>query len=282
MNQLKLRKFNPRVIEARRTNPDAGPATIIIVGSRGKGKSYLMKDLLYYVRNIPAGMMITGSEASAESFSEVFPKTFIFDDLETERLKNIISNQRKLRKKGTTEDYSSLLLLDDCGYNRSVMKEKPIKQIFCNGRHLKIMLVVSVQYCKDIPPDLRSNADYVFILREPQLENRRKLWKDFAGIVPTFELFNTVMNECTNDYGMIVLDNTTISNNITDNLFWYRARETPRKYKIGSRDFWNFHNKNYKSEDDDVVGADTKPKPVVCVKRKTTAKAKISTKKKVK
>ena len=163
MQSLKLKKFNPRCIEKRRLDPNGGPPTIIIIGPRGTGKTYLIKDLMYYVRKIPAGMMITGSEASAETFSNFFPKSFIYDEVDINRIENIAKTQTKLRKKKTEGDYSSLLLFDDCGYDKKITREKIIKKIFCNGRHLKILLLMTVQYCIDIPPDLRSNADFVFM-----------------------------------------------------------------------------------------------------------------------
>jgi chromosomal replication initiation ATPase DnaA len=64
-------------MENRRVDPDKGPPTIVIIGGRGTGKTYLVRDIMYYFRRIPAGMIITGSEASSEAFSEFFPKSLI-------------------------------------------------------------------------------------------------------------------------------------------------------------------------------------------------------------
>ena len=112
MISLNLKRFNPKSMEKRRINPDQGPPTILILGSRGTGKTYLINDLMYYFRKIPAGMIFTGSEASAEKFSTFFPKSFIFDEISVEQIENVVKNQRKLRKKQVEGDYSSLLLFD--------------------------------------------------------------------------------------------------------------------------------------------------------------------------
>lgn len=251
MYNLNLKRFRPKDMENRRVDPDKGPPTIVIIGGRGTGKTYLVRDIMYYFRRIPAGMIITGSEASSEAFSEFFPKSFIFDDIDLERIENIVANQRKLRKKKTKGDYSSLLLFDDCGFDKSMVKKKIIKGIFMNGRNWKILLIMTLQYAKDIPPDLRSNVDYVFILREPVIETRKKLWKEYAGIIPTFDAFNEAMNVCTEDRGALVIDKTTTSNKIEDNVFWYRASMPSKQYKVGSKELWQFHKNNYKSEDDE-------------------------------
>lgn len=278
MFNLNLRKFNPKDMEKRRVDPDKGPPTIVIIGGRGTGKTFMVRDLMYYFRRIPAGMMITGSEASSETFSEFFPKSFIFDTVDLERIENIVLNQRKLRKKKTEGDYSSLMLFDDCGFDKSMIRKKIIKGIFMNGRNWRILLIMTLQYAKDIPPDLRSNADYVFILREPIIEARKKLWKEYAGIIPTFEAFNEAMNVCTENRGALVVDKTTTSNKIEDNVFWYRANDPPKKYKVGSKELWDFHKKNYQSDEEETEDPlyNKKVNVVKVSKKKKSKKSKTS------
>ena len=41
-----------------------------------------------------------------------------------------------------------------------------------------------------IPPVLRSNVDYVFILRENNTGNRRRIYEQYAGVFPNFDVFN--------------------------------------------------------------------------------------------
>ena len=86
---------------------------------------------------------------------------------------------------------------------------KTLGGIFMNGRHWKILFMITMQYCMDLPPALRANIDYVFILRENIIQNREKLWKNFFGIFPTFDSFSEVMNACTENYECLVLDNTS-------------------------------------------------------------------------
>ena len=37
------------------------------------------------------------------------------------------------------------------------------------------MLIITMQYPLGIPPTLRTNIDYVFILREPYILNRKRI-----------------------------------------------------------------------------------------------------------
>ena len=125
------------------------------------------------------------------------------------------------------------MLVDDCMYDSKFLKDTCIRQCFMNGRHLKIFFMLTMQYVMDLPPALRANVDYVFILRENIIQNREKLYKSFFGIFPSFDMFCKVNDSCQENYDCLVLDNTVKSTSIQDCFFWYKA--TVRKnFKVGS------------------------------------------------
>ena len=51
---LKLKKFDPSKIKKG--------SVVVLIGKRNTGKSFLVKDLLYYKRDIPVGTVISASE----------------------------------------------------------------------------------------------------------------------------------------------------------------------------------------------------------------------------
>ena len=65
-----------------------------------------------------------------------------------------------------------------------------MRDLFMNGRHLKSALILAMQYCMDMTPDLRSQVDYCFCLRENIVSNKMKLWKFFFGGFANFDDFN--------------------------------------------------------------------------------------------
>jgi len=201
-------------------------------------------------------MIITGSESSAEDFSKFFPKLCIFTKLDksmNERLESIIKQQQKYRKekKIAPKDFSTLLLMDDCGYDKKFFANNPtVSKIFMNGRHYNMLNIISLQYCKSIPPELRLNADYIFIMREPCIKERKKLHDEFGGIVPSFSAFSKIMDRCTDNYRCLVIDKTTSSNNIEDNVFFYKAHYPMKTFKAGCKDLWDCHKKYYNSDNE--------------------------------
>ena len=75
----------------------------------------------------------------------------------------------------------------------------------------------------DITPDIRTNTDYVFALKENIRKNRERMYNEFFGVFPSFPVFDALFLEVTQDYRCLVLDNTKPSTKIEDCVFWYVA-----------------------------------------------------------
>ena len=57
---LELKKFDMKNISFK-PNENKGPV-IVLIGRRDTGKSFLVRDLLYYQQDIPIGTVISGTE----------------------------------------------------------------------------------------------------------------------------------------------------------------------------------------------------------------------------
>ena len=157
----------------------------------------------------------------------------------------MINRQKGLVKKKQPNS-EVFCLIDDCMYDKKMIRDKCIRGIFMNGRHWNLFFMLTMQYCMDLSPDLRANIDYVFILRENIIQNREKIYKNFFGIFPNYDMFSQVLNMCTENFECLVLDNTSRSNKIEDVVFYYKATlRPPGSFRIGSPQFWNCHNQKY-------------------------------------
>ncbi len=231
---IQLKKFDPTKI--------ADDKVCVFIGKRGTGKSTLVTDMLYHKRSIPVGVVMSATEEGNHYYKQFVPDLFIYGDYNKEVIEKVIERQKKLVS--SNKKSPAFILLDDCMYNKSFMKDHCIRQCFMNGRHWKIFFMLTMQYCMDLSPDLRANVDYVFVLRENVIQNRERLWKSFFGVFPTFELFNQVMNACTENYECLVLDNTSKSNKIEDCVFYYKA-PIRKNFRIGSDAMWRYHREHY-------------------------------------
>ena len=270
MANLNLKKFDMAKI--------GKGAIVAMIGRRGQGKSFLVKDLLFYKRDMPIGTVISASESSNRFYSDMMPSLFIHEAFSPEIVANLVKRQKIVTKKMKQQmqmygksniDPYAFLILDDLMYDAPTwIKDINIKDIFMNGRHCNLMFLVTMQFSLGIPPAFRSNIDYVFILRENYINNRKRLYEHYAGMFPSFEIFCQVMNQCTENYECLVIDNTSTSNRIEDCVYWYKGDAHP-PFKLGAPEFWQYHNNNYAEgadNDDDAIDInDIKKKNMIAV-----------------
>jgi hypothetical protein len=253
---LELKKFDMKSISFK-PNESKGPV-VVLIGRRDTGKSFLVRDLLYYHQDIPIGTVISGTEEGNGFYGKLVPKLFIHNEYNTAIIENILKRQRQVLKqikkemetyKRSNIDPRTFAILDDCLYDATWSRDKMMRLLFMNGRHWKIMLIITMQYPLGIPPTLRTNIDYVFILREPYIANRKRIYENYAGMFPTFESFCQVMDQCTENYECLVINNNSKSNRLQDQVFWYKA-DSHNDFKLGSKEFWEL-SKGIASDDED-------------------------------
>ena len=220
----------------------------------------MVRDLLYYHQNIPIGTVISGTEAGNGFYAHHIPKLFIHEEYNTAIIENILKRQRTVLKQVKKEidsykrsniDPRAFVILDDCLFDSAWTRDKMMRLLFMNGRHWKILLIITMQYPLGIPPTLRTNIVYVFILREPYIANRKRIYENYAGMFPTFESFCQVMDQCTENYECLVINNNVKSNKLQDQIFWYKADEH-KDFKLGSREFWEISKDLHSDDEDDI------------------------------
>jgi hypothetical protein len=255
---LELKKFDMKRITFLKEE-NKGPV-VVLIGRRDTGKSILVRDLLYHHRDIPIGTVISGTEAGNGFYSAHVPKLFIHDEYSTGIIENILKRQKTVIKEVNKQiqinkiskiDPRTFVILDDCLYDNTWSRDKMMRLLFMNGRHWKVFLIITMQYPLGIPPTLRTNIDYVFILREPYIANRKRIYENYAGMFPTFESFCQVMDQCTENFECLVIDNNVKSNKLSEQIFWYKANVDIRHdFKLGSKEFWEMSKSIAEDEED--------------------------------
>jgi len=229
----------------------------LFIGRRGVGKTFCMECILWYVRYLPEAVVFAATEDGNGTWGRHFPDSFILTKFNDTHLQKVYDRQvernwdRTIAMKRGVPDKDlpplkrMLLILEDQGYQGRSLFEKPIvREILMNGRHFGITLFVTLQYCRDIGPGARDQVDYVFAMLDKKVLNRKKLYDDWFGVFPDFDSYDKCMIQCTSNRGVMVMDNTTLSGQIRDSVFWFRATNHG-DFRFGSPQYWAWHYTHY-------------------------------------
>lgn len=235
--KLKISKWDPGCLEPT--------STIFLIGRRGTGKSTLLRDIAYHLHStnkIDVGIGMSPTEAASESLGKFLPNSLIYSGYSEKKLQQIMEIQRVTWEKGT--GYNVLLCLDDCCYDKAILKTKTFRELMMNGRHRKITLILTTQYCLDLPPPVRSNIDVVFMARDNLISNKKRLYEQFAGFFACQADFNKTFAALTTNYELMVIDNkTTQSNDLSDCVKWYKANPDIPAFRLGSDWVYKLHDR---------------------------------------
>ena len=81
------------------------------------------------------------------------------------------------------------------------------------------------------------------------MTNRKRIWENYASMFPTLEAFNSVMDQTTENYECLVINNNAKSNRLHEQVFWYKA-DSHNDFKLGSKEFWDL-SKDINSDEED-------------------------------
>lgn len=226
------------------TAKDNSGTKIVVIGKAGVGKSTVIQALLASKAHLaPVIQVFNGTEESNGSYSSKCPGVFVYDKLDLNAMIQF-KNRQTIAGKHIPENPWAIQVIDDCTDDPKQLRHPIFQAYYKNGRHWHMIHILSLQYSLDIMPNIRSNIDYTFIMRESSKKNRKKLYENYCpDCVETQEDFNALMDALTGDYGALVVCNRTTSNKIEDCIFYFKAEPNAISpaFKFGHQSAWEFN-----------------------------------------
>ena len=254
-----MSKKNKKIeeVEIPEFKPEEMPksCTWIIIGPPATGKTTLMENLMYYRKHeYPVARVFIATEDGYKKFREICHPLFVsnyWDEKEEERH---VKRQRTCEMengRGYPGNYA-INIIDDVGDDPGVYKTKLMKGLFKLGsQHWAQLLMIGTQYAIDMPPDVRKSVSYVAIGREPELNERKKLYENFGGLAGTFDRFCDLMDQITGDHTFLIFKKRSQSNDLKDCVSWFKTKPL-KPWKFGSKEYRKWgderYDTNYKEE----------------------------------
>ena len=227
----------------------------MIYGKRGSGKSWLLRFLLYLMKDCWKEVHLFSPTAKyylKEEWS-MFPKVHIHNELNEHTVYKILREQDALHEAWQKEDdpkaraaleYHICLIWDDNGDNGMMRHSDLMNTLYMKGRHLwttTFGLFQCVRGSGSVNPTARSNADFVYCRDFHSLEDMDKV-ADFYFGREGKELGKAVLRGLTDQpfkFAVAVLQGAQgHTYDLSKCLFTLQAPDKLPKYRLGSAAFW--------------------------------------------
>lgn len=231
-----LQEFDPSEIKM--------DATIVAVGKRRTGKTWVFRNLMYLMKDkFAAGMVISQTDELNHFWQQYVPKKYIYNRYNPAIIQAVFARQKKILNDVNKTDEEKekeapfFILLDDVISDQRLKYDEALMELFVAGRHYKLFVLITTQYAKSITPVLRGNTDYCFMMKCLQQRQLEALWEDFGSFL-TKDAFAQIINAYTEDNECLVI-NTCPECQVdpVEMCSWWKA-EDPGEFKMGDVEYW--------------------------------------------
>jgi len=212
-------------------------SNILIIGRRGTGKTFLTTDILFHINKyISKGCIMSATDS--RHYANIIPPPCNYDEYNSNIIEKITKDKFETNKNicsinnnndnNNDNDTNSFLVLDNC-LNDYDWRAKYLRFLLMNSENYKHTMIVTQSHpfgLSGLTQKNRELFDYIFVLRERNERMRNKMYESFVdNLALSFESFCQIMDQTTENYECLVIDNTSVSYNIQKKIFWYKASE---------------------------------------------------------
>ena len=244
--------------------------TILLVGKRNSGKSWTAAHIASEL-NMPRWCAWCGTKSAEEFWADKFKCRASVKGANEEGIaflaKQIEYQERKVQlfKQTGVEfpaEYTLGMVFDDVTSKRKFRKGDILEELFSNGRHFKAVIIISCQYIRQLPPAVRLQSDYMFMMHNAK-SVIKILHSEFVDEPDEFQMFNSLLTGVTSEkdargkklFNALVFDNTEGSPDWQDN---FKIHSTPDGFHpdqvvLGSPEWHLFNEQHFHDSKREMV-----------------------------
>lgn len=242
---IKLPRWSPKGIER-------DGRFFLFLGRHGVGKTSCLSRVLSYLGDYCEDWIgFSPTMGGVETLTELMPACYVYDRAPTEEdLEHLIARQKKERKLAKKfEDYEPRklgIVLDDVGFAKKFLRSsEKLAEIVMNQRHYGMFLFITIQYIRQLNPELHTQVDYLFQLNTSDPKSNALSYEAFfQGKMGTKEGVNFKRRDMTHFNKLIDLYATkpgqalVVQRSRKPYLSFFEWPKEFEKPRIGDEEFW--------------------------------------------
>jgi hypothetical protein len=186
----------------------------LAIAKKFSGKTYTLRHVIKNLvkkGQLNYGIVISSTAEATKDWIGI-PENCRFDDWEKGKaaIMNLIAFQKNNIKEGK-KAHAFIVLDDIIGLVKH--NDTLVNRLASSARHFNISVFAAVQNLKSVSPIVRQNADYVFIFRNSNTNEKKEIYSQWNGsLIGEFSDFNKLMNDEIKDYRVLSIDCKTQTN----------------------------------------------------------------------
>ncbi len=200
----------------------ANNSSILIIGQRMSGKSTIIHDFFQSHPELTTGCIFSPYDSYKSPNDDNQLSTCVVNDYSSSLLTDKITNLVDINHSDSNQ--STFMIFEDC-YDLS-WKDPSVKKLLNQSQSYATNLLITRQHSGQIPPNVRSQMDWVLIGKTNLVNERKLLYTHYGQMFPTFDMFSQALKSCTQNHGFMAIYQGSHSENLEERVFWYRADVT--------------------------------------------------------
>lgn len=223
----------PTVILGENDKPDC---TITLFGKRNTGKSFYARYLLYQMKDIfPWGWVMTRTPHNGW-WQQMVPEKRIYKGWRPDLTKQIIKMQEKRIRNPAINPFV-FIILDDIVSDTALRYDPDLRQLYYEGRHFGIFILICSQYVYGLPPGNRANTDFMITFTQHQRKQIQQLQEDYCTEYKNWQHLLVDMDRLLGDFECLVVNQRDPNLRGPERYYKDKAKEVP-PFRLGTKQYW--------------------------------------------
>lgn len=193
-------------------------AIVFIIGKKYTGKTTLIKHFLK-IKNIDDYYVFDSSKNTKGEYND---KTDIYEEFKGEYLDSILNIRDKTKINDSYKE--QYVVIDDSIFSGTEFESKSLYFTFMNGKCIKLGAIISMQYPVTIQMKILHYIDYLFILKDTNTNNIKRIYDRYLNVFTTYDNFLNIFYNFQSQYTYftsLVIDFTKWSDKFEDLIYYY-------------------------------------------------------------